>query len=57
MQAGAGAAVLVAAGMHVEQAVGFAVAAQALAVAAGALIVLAMGTDHVGARLRVAFAR
>jgi hypothetical protein len=57
MQAGAGAAVLVAAGMHVEQAVGFAVAAQGLAVAAGAVIVLAMGTDHVGARLRVAFAR
>ena len=57
MQAGAGAAVLVAAGVHVEQAVGFAVAAQSLAVAAGALIVLAMGTDHAGARLRVALAR
>lgn len=57
MQAGAGAAVLVAAGIHVEQAIAFAVAAQALVVAAGALIVLAMGTDHVGARLRVALAR
>jgi uncharacterized membrane protein YbhN (UPF0104 family) len=57
MQAGAGAAVLVAAGVHVEQAVGFAIAAQSLAVAAGALIVIAMGTDHLGARLRVALAR
>lgn len=57
MQAGAGAAVLVAAGVHVEQAIGFAVAAQTLVVVAGALVVLAMGTDHVGARLRVAFAR
>jgi uncharacterized membrane protein YbhN (UPF0104 family) len=52
MQAGASAAVLVAAGIHVEQAVAFAVAAQALVVVAGALIVVAMGTDHVGARLR-----
>lgn len=57
MQAGAGAAVLVAAGVHVEEAIAFAVAAQALVVVAGALIVVAMGTDHVGARLRVAFAR
>jgi hypothetical protein len=57
MQAGAGAAVLVAAGVHVEQAVAFAVAAQTLVVAAGALIVIALGTDHIGARLRVALAR
>jgi uncharacterized membrane protein YbhN (UPF0104 family) len=57
MQAGAGAAVLVAAGVHVEQAIAFAVAAQTLVVVAGALIVVAMGTDHVGARLRVALAR
>lgn len=57
VQAGAGAAVLVAAGVHVEQAIAFSVAAQALVVAAGALMVVAMGTDHVGARLRVAFAR
>jgi hypothetical protein len=57
MQAGAGAAVLVAAGVHVEQAVAFAVAAQTLVVASGALIVLALGTDYVGARLRVALAR
>ncbi len=57
MQAGAGAAVLVAAGVHVEQAVAFAVAAQALVVLAGAVIVVALGTDHVGARLRVALAR
>lgn len=51
VQAGAGAAVLVAAGVHAEQAVAFAVAAQALVVLAGALIVVAMGTDHVGARI------
>jgi uncharacterized membrane protein YbhN (UPF0104 family) len=56
VQAGAGAAVLVASGVHVEQALAFAVAAQALVVAAGALMVVAMGTDHVGARLRIAFA-
>jgi len=52
MQAGAGAAVLAAAGVHVEQAIGFAVAAQTLVVAAGALVVVAMGTVHAGARLR-----
>jgi uncharacterized membrane protein YbhN (UPF0104 family) len=57
VQAGAGAAVLVAAGVHVEQAVAFAVAAQTLVVAAGALIVLALGTDHAGARLRIALTR
>src|SRR5439155_224835 len=50
-------AALVASGVHVEQALAFAVAAQALVVVAGALIVVAMGTDHVGARLRVALAR
>ena len=57
VQAGAGAAVLVATGVHVEQAIAFAVAAQALVVVVGALLVVAMGTDHVGARLRIAFAR
>jgi uncharacterized membrane protein YbhN (UPF0104 family) len=57
MQAGAGAAVLAASGVHVEQALAFAVAAQALVVVAGALVVVAMGTDHVGARLRIALAR
>ena len=57
MQVGAGAAVLVASGVHVEQAVAFSVAAQVLIVAAGALFVVALGTDHVGARLRVALAR
>jgi hypothetical protein len=57
MQAGAGAAVLIAAGVGVEQAVAFAVAAQALVVVSGAVIVVAMGTDYVGARLRGSFAR
>jgi uncharacterized membrane protein YbhN (UPF0104 family) len=57
MQAGAGAAVLVASGVHVEQALAFSVASQALIVAAGAVFVIALGTDHVGARVRVALAR
>jgi len=51
-QAGAGAAVLVAAGVGVEEAIAFAVAAQALVVFAGAAMVLAMGTERAGARLR-----
>ncbi len=57
VQAGAGAAVLVAAGVHLEEAIAFAVAAQTLVVVTGAAVVLAMGTDHVGARLRLALAR
>lgn len=56
-QAGAGAAVLIATGVGVEQAVSFAVAAQVLVVVAGGMIVLAMGTDLAGARLRSALIR
>ncbi len=54
-QAGAGAAILVASGVHGEQAIAFAVSAQALLMAVGAVYVLAMGAAHAGARLRPAF--
>jgi hypothetical protein len=46
MQAGAGAAILVAAGVHSDEAVAFGVAAQALLMAAGAAFVLALGAWH-----------
>ena len=46
MQAGAGAAILVASGVHTEEAVAFGVAAQALLIAAGAMFVLALGAWH-----------
>jgi hypothetical protein len=46
MQAGAGAAILVASGVHTEEAVAFGIAAQALLIAAGAMFVLALGAWH-----------
>src|SRR5437879_5029594 len=46
MQAGAGAAILVASGMHAEEAVAFGIAAQALVIAVGAMFVLALGAWH-----------
>lgn len=46
MQAGAGAAILVASGMHTEEAVAFGLAAQALLIAVGAMFVLALGAWH-----------
>ena len=52
MQAGAGAAILVASGVHTEEAVAFGVAAQALLMAAGLAFVLALGAWHVQGRLR-----
>jgi uncharacterized membrane protein YbhN (UPF0104 family) len=52
-QAGAGAAVLIAAGISVQEAVAFAVAAQCLVVLVGIVLVLAMGTEMAGSRLRV----
>lgn len=51
MQAGAGAAILVAAGVHSEEAIAFGIAAQALVIAAGAMFVLALGAWHAQARL------
>jgi uncharacterized membrane protein YbhN (UPF0104 family) len=51
MQAGAGAAILVASGVHVDQAIAFGVAAQGLLIAAGAVCVVAMAVWHAKARL------
>jgi hypothetical protein len=50
MQAGAGAAILVASGMHADQAVAFGIAAQALVIAAGAACVLALAVWHAQGR-------
>jgi uncharacterized membrane protein YbhN (UPF0104 family) len=50
MQAGAGAAILVASGMHADQAVAFGIAAQALVIAAGAACVLALAAWHAQGR-------
>jgi len=49
-QAGAGAAILVAAGVHTEQAIAFGIAAQALVIAAGAVFVAALAAWHAQAR-------
>jgi uncharacterized membrane protein YbhN (UPF0104 family) len=56
MQAGAGGAILVAAGMHADQAIAFGVAAQGLVIGVGAIYVCAMAVAHAGARLRPALA-
>jgi len=55
-QAGAGAAILVASGVHASDAVAFGVAAQGLGILVGAVLVLALVAWHVGGRLRPAFA-
>jgi uncharacterized membrane protein YbhN (UPF0104 family) len=52
MQAGAGAAILVASGIHAEEAVAFGIAAQALLMAVGAAFVLALGAWHAQGRLQ-----
>jgi uncharacterized membrane protein YbhN (UPF0104 family) len=52
MQAGAGAAILVASGIHAEQAVAFGIAAQGLLMAVGAAFVLALGAWHAQGRLQ-----
>jgi uncharacterized membrane protein YbhN (UPF0104 family) len=52
MQAGAGAAILVASGIHAEEAVAFGVAAQALLMATGAMFVAALGVWHAQGRLQ-----
>ena len=51
-QAGAGAAILVAAGMHPDEAIAFGVAAQGLVIAAGAVCVMVMAAWHAEGRLR-----
>lgn len=52
MQAGAGAAILVASGIHADEAVAFGIAAQALLMAVGAGFVLALGAWHAQGRLQ-----
>lgn len=51
-QAGAGAAILVAAGMHGEQALAFSVAAQALVIVAGAAVMMLIAAWQIGLRVR-----
>ena len=51
VQAGAGAAILIASGMRTDDAVAFGVAAQALVIASGAAFVLALGVWHLHGRL------
>jgi len=51
MQAGAGAAILIASGVHAEDAVAFGIAAQALLMAAGATFVLALAAWHAQVRI------
>jgi len=52
MQAGAGAAILVASGIHAEEAIAFGIAAQALLMAVGAGFLLALGAWHAQGRLQ-----
>jgi uncharacterized membrane protein YbhN (UPF0104 family) len=52
MQAGAGAAILAASGVHTDQAVAFGVAAQALLMISGAAFVLALGAWHAQGRFQ-----
>jgi uncharacterized membrane protein YbhN (UPF0104 family) len=56
MQAGAGAAILVAAGMHSGEAIAFGIAAQGLIVGVGAIYLGVVAVAHAGARLRPALA-
>jgi uncharacterized membrane protein YbhN (UPF0104 family) len=56
-QAGAGAAILVASGMHPDEALAFGVAAQGLVIAAGAVCVVAMAAWHAHGRVRLALVR
>jgi uncharacterized membrane protein YbhN (UPF0104 family) len=53
-QAGAGAAILIASGVSASQAIGFAVAAQALLILSGAAVLLFAAAWHGGQRLAVA---
>jgi uncharacterized membrane protein YbhN (UPF0104 family) len=56
-QAGAGAAILVASGMHPDEALAFGVAAQGLVIAAGAVCVAALAAWHAHGRVRLALVR
>jgi len=56
-QAGAGAAILIASGVHAEQALAFAIASQALVIASGAVFALLFGGQLAGRRIRPLLAR
>ncbi len=56
-QAGAGAAILIASGVHADRAVAFGIAAQASVILAGAVFVLALGAWHAQGRLRPLFVK
>lgn len=56
-QAGAGAAILIASGVHTEQAIAFGIAAQALVILVGAVCVVALGLWHAQGRLVPVFSR
>jgi uncharacterized membrane protein YbhN (UPF0104 family) len=56
-QAGAGAAILIASGMHTPDAVAFSVAAQALIVVTGAAVIMLIAAWHVAVRGRARFTR
>ena len=56
-QAGAGAAILVASGMHPDEAIAFGVAAQGLVIAVGAVCVAAMAAWHAHGRVRPLLSR
>ena len=56
-QAGAGAAILIASGMHTADAVAFSVAAQALVVVTGAAVIMLIAAWHLAMRGRARFAR
>ena len=55
-QAGAGAAILIAAGVHTEKAIAFGVASQALVIAAGTVFIAVMAAVHAHARIKPALA-
>lgn len=57
MQAGAGAAILVAAGVKADEALAFGIAAQAVVIAVGAAFVLSLAAWHAGGRLSPALRR
>jgi uncharacterized membrane protein YbhN (UPF0104 family) len=56
-QAGAGAAILIASGVHADRAIAFGIAAQASVILAGACFVIALGASRAHGRLRPLFVK
>jgi hypothetical protein len=56
-QAGAGAAILIASGVHTTEAIAFSVAAQALVIVTGAVVILFVGAWQLALRVRPRLAR